>query len=205
MPPYFVLPPMPKLTGGAKRILITGGAGTALLLLSCSQFPNLCTRPHLSRAWCGAVRCGVLLVFLFRVTCLVLFRTRPEGFIGSHLTDRLLSEGHVVIVLDNFFTGNRENYQHHLTNPRFHVLDYDVVDPIYLDADQIYHLACPASPYAPHSHTPPSGPAVHVVAKWPSPLVLSRRLTFRDCGGGVTWVGCTASAVCTTSTTPSRR
>jgi len=94
VPPYFVLPPMPKLTGGAKRILITGGA----------------------------------------------------GFIGSHLTDRLLSEGHVVIVLDNFFTGNRENYQHHLTNPRFHVLDYDVVDPIYLDADQIYHLACPASP-----------------------------------------------------------
>jgi UDP-glucuronate decarboxylase len=92
---------------------------------------------------------------------LFLFLVLPyrPGFIGSHLTDRLLSEGHVVIVLDNFFTGNRENYQHHLANPRFHVLDYDVVDPIYLDADQIYHLACPASPYAPQSFW-----AAHLVA-----------------------------------------
>lgn len=72
--------------------------------------------------------------------------TGGAGFIGSHLTDRLLSEGNVVIVLDNFFTGNKENYQHHLSNPNFHVLDYDVIDPIYLDVDQIYHLACPASP-----------------------------------------------------------
>jgi nucleoside-diphosphate-sugar epimerase len=72
-----------------------------------------------------------------------------SGFIGSHLTDRLLAEGNVVILLDNFFTGNKENYQHHLGNPHFHVLNYDVIDPIYLDVDQIYHLACPASPYAP--------------------------------------------------------
>lgn len=68
------------------------------------------------------------------------------GFIGSHLTDRLLKEGNVVIVLDNFFTGNHKNYQAHVGNPRFHVVDYDVVDPIYMEVDQIYHLACPASP-----------------------------------------------------------
>jgi len=72
--------------------------------------------------------------------------TGGAGFIGSHLCERLLNEGHEVICLDNFFTGRRENVFHLLGNPRFELLRHDVIESILLEVDQIYNLACPASP-----------------------------------------------------------
>jgi UDP-glucuronate decarboxylase len=72
--------------------------------------------------------------------------TGGAGFVGSHLVDRLMERGDNVIVVDNFFTGRKGNVAHHLANPRFEVIRHDVVEPILLEVDQIYHLACPASP-----------------------------------------------------------
>lgn len=72
--------------------------------------------------------------------------TGGAGFIGSHLCERLLSEGNKVICLDNFFTGTRENIQKLTANPDFEVIEHDVTEPIDLKVDEIYNLACPASP-----------------------------------------------------------
>ena len=72
--------------------------------------------------------------------------TGGAGFLGSHLCDYLLKEGHDVICLDNFFTGTKDNIRHLLGNPHFELLRHDVVQPILLETDQIYNLACPASP-----------------------------------------------------------
>ena len=72
--------------------------------------------------------------------------TGGAGFIGSHLCERLLGESNEVLCLDNFFTGRRENIFHLLDNPRFELLRHDVTEPILLEVDQIYNLACPASP-----------------------------------------------------------
>ena len=72
--------------------------------------------------------------------------TGGAGFIGSHLCERLLKEGHEVICLDNFLTGRRQNVQHLFDNRRFELLRHDVIEPILLEVDQIYNLACPASP-----------------------------------------------------------
>ncbi|OLE51020.1 MAG: NAD-dependent dehydratase [Acidobacteria bacterium 13_1_20CM_3_53_8] len=72
--------------------------------------------------------------------------TGGAGFIGSHLCERLVSEGNDVICLDNFFTGRRENIFHLLDDRRFELLRHDVIEPILLEVDQIYNLACPASP-----------------------------------------------------------
>ncbi|KAK1592768.1 hypothetical protein Q3G72_030001 [Acer saccharum] len=72
--------------------------------------------------------------------------TGGAGFVGSHLVDRLMERGDNVIVVDNFFTGRKDNVVHHLGNPRFELIRHDVVEPILLEVDQIYHLACPASP-----------------------------------------------------------
>jgi UDP-glucuronate decarboxylase len=72
--------------------------------------------------------------------------TGGAGFIGSHLCERLISEGNEVLCLDNFFTGRRENIFHLLDNQRFELLRHDVTEPILLEVDQIYNLACPASP-----------------------------------------------------------
>ena len=72
--------------------------------------------------------------------------TGGAGFLGSHLCDRLISDGHEVICLDNLFTGRKENVVHLLANPRFEFLRHDVVDPFKVEVDQIYNLACPASP-----------------------------------------------------------
>ncbi|HXM47345.1 MAG TPA: UDP-glucuronic acid decarboxylase family protein [Pyrinomonadaceae bacterium] len=72
--------------------------------------------------------------------------TGGAGFIGSHLCDRLIADGHEVICLDNFFTGRRENVLHLLDNHNFDLLRHDVIEPILLEVDQIYNLACPASP-----------------------------------------------------------
>ena len=72
--------------------------------------------------------------------------TGGAGFVGSHLCDRLLGEGHEVICLDNFYTGRKKNVEHHLGNPRFELVRHDVIDPFKIEVDQIYNLACPASP-----------------------------------------------------------
>jgi UDP-glucuronate decarboxylase len=72
--------------------------------------------------------------------------TGGAGFIGSHLCDVLLSQGHEVIAVDNLFTGTKRNIKHLLGNPNFDFLRHDVTQPILLECDQVYHLACPASP-----------------------------------------------------------
>ncbi len=72
--------------------------------------------------------------------------TGGGGFLGSHLCERLLNEGHEIICLDNFFTGNKHNIVHLMSNPRFEVLRHDVTLPLFIEVDEIYNLACPASP-----------------------------------------------------------
>jgi len=72
--------------------------------------------------------------------------TGGAGFLGSHLCERLLREKHEVVCLDNFFTGRRRNLHLFLANPDFELVRHDVVEPILLEVDRIYHLACPASP-----------------------------------------------------------
>jgi UDP-glucuronate decarboxylase len=72
--------------------------------------------------------------------------TGGSGFLGSHLCDRLLADGHDVICLDNFFTGAKRNIEHLIGNPRFELMRHDVTFPLYLEVDEIYNLACPASP-----------------------------------------------------------
>jgi UDP-glucuronate decarboxylase len=72
--------------------------------------------------------------------------TGGAGFIGSYLCERLLNEGHEVICLDNFFTGRRQNIQHLFDNYNFELIRHDVIEPILIEVDQIYNLACPASP-----------------------------------------------------------
>ena len=72
--------------------------------------------------------------------------TGGAGFIGSHLCEKLLSQGNEVICLDNLFTGRKENIYHLMGDPRFEFIRHDVIEPIYVECDQIYNLACPASP-----------------------------------------------------------
>jgi len=72
--------------------------------------------------------------------------TGGAGFIGSHLCSRLLSEGNDVICLDNYFTGNKDNIMPLIGNPRFEMVRHDVINPYHVEVDQIYNLACPASP-----------------------------------------------------------
>ena len=72
--------------------------------------------------------------------------TGGAGFIGSHLSERLLDEGHEVICVDNFFTGAKENIKHLLGNPYFEIIRHDICFPLYTEVDEIYNLACPASP-----------------------------------------------------------
>lgn len=72
--------------------------------------------------------------------------TGGAGFLGSHLCERLLAEGHEVLCLDNFFTGRKKNVAGLLKNPSFELVRHDIVLPVLLEVDKIYHLACPASP-----------------------------------------------------------
>jgi len=72
--------------------------------------------------------------------------TGGAGFVGSHLCDRLLEAGHDVLCVDNFYTGTRRNIEHLVGNPHFELLRHDVTFPLHVEVDQIYHLACPASP-----------------------------------------------------------
>jgi UDP-glucuronate decarboxylase len=79
--------------------------------------------------------------------------TGGAGFLGSHLCERLLNDGNDVICVDNFFTGTRDNILHLLPNPHFEVMRHDITQPLYVEVDEIYNLACPASP--PHyQHDP---------------------------------------------------
>lgn len=72
--------------------------------------------------------------------------TGGAGFLGSHLCERLLNEGHEVVCLDNYFTGQKENVVHLLKNPFFELIRHDVIMPFFIEVDEIYNLACPASP-----------------------------------------------------------
>ena len=72
--------------------------------------------------------------------------TGGAGFLGSHLCERLLSDGHEVLCVDNFFTGRKSNVRHLMNNPDFELLRHDVTEPLRVEVDQIYNLACPASP-----------------------------------------------------------
>ena len=79
--------------------------------------------------------------------------TGGAGFLGSHLCERLLREGNEVICLDNFYTGRKRNIAHLLSDPNFELVRHDVTEPFKYEVDQIYNLACPASP--PHyQHNP---------------------------------------------------
>ncbi len=81
--------------------------------------------------------------------------TGGAGFLGSHLCDKLLAQGHEVICLDNFYTGQKKNIAHNLKNPNFELIRHDITEAIRLEVDQIYNLACPASP--PHYQHNPVG------------------------------------------------
>jgi UDP-glucuronate decarboxylase len=72
--------------------------------------------------------------------------TGGAGFLGSHLCERLLAQGHDVLCVDNFFTGSKQNVAHLLEHPRFELMRHDVTFPLYVEVDEIYNLACPASP-----------------------------------------------------------
>ena len=73
--------------------------------------------------------------------------TGGAGFLGSHLVDRLMQAGEEVICLDNYFTGRKSNIAHWVNHPRFELIRHDVTEPIKLEVDRIWHLACPASPF----------------------------------------------------------
>ena len=72
--------------------------------------------------------------------------TGGAGFLGSHLCDKLLAQGHDVLCVDNFFTGTKRNIAHLLDHPRFELMRHDVTFSLYVEVDEIYNLACPASP-----------------------------------------------------------
>ncbi|KAF0888071.1 hypothetical protein E2562_010782 [Oryza meyeriana var. granulata] len=115
-----------------------GGGGVA------AAFNHLATLPSSSSSLHGSA--GGKVPLGLRRRALRVLVTGGAGFVGSHLVDRLVERGDSVIVVDNFFTGRKDNVAHHLANPRFEVIRHDVVEPILLEVDQIYHLACPASP-----------------------------------------------------------
>ena len=79
--------------------------------------------------------------------------TGGAGFLGSHLCDRLIEEGHDVLCLDNFFTGTKQNILHLMENPNFELIRHDLAFPVFLEVDEIYNLACPASPIH-YQHNP---------------------------------------------------
>jgi len=79
--------------------------------------------------------------------------TGGAGFLGSHLCDRLIQAGHDVLCVDNFFTGSKENVSHLVGHPRFELMRHDVTFPLYVEVDEIYNLACPASPIR-YQHDP---------------------------------------------------
>jgi UDP-glucuronate decarboxylase len=111
------------------------------------------------------------------ITIMRILVTGGAGFIGSHLCERLLSEGHHVVCLDNFFTGRRENIEHLLDFDRFEILRHDVTEPLFVEVDQIYNLACPASPI--HYQYNPVKTVKSNVLGTINMLVLAKRLRAR--------------------------
>src|SRR5258708_24497894 len=99
--------------------------------------------------------------------------TGGAGFIGSHICERLLERGDHVICVDNFYTGTRRNVHHLLSNPRFELMRHHICFPLYLQVDEIFNLACPASPI--HYQSDPVqtiNPPVHAAT---TPLGLPKR------------------------------
>lgn len=103
--------------------------------------------------------------------------TGGAGFLGSHLCDRLIEEGSDVICVDNLFTGSKENIRHLQANPHFEFIRHDVTQPLYVEVDQIYNLACPASP--PHYQQNPIKTAKTSVLGAMNMLGLAKRLNAR--------------------------
>ena len=93
--------------------------------------------------------------------------TGGAGFLGSHLCDRLIRDGHDVVCLDNFFTGSKANIAHLIGHPRFEMIRHDVTFPLYIEVDQIYNLACPASISRSHRCEPrkPAPPVTRMVLR----------------------------------------
>ncbi|KAL8167730.1 hypothetical protein V2J09_009229 [Rumex salicifolius] len=119
-----------------------------------AESTRITTRPRFSSSFYGGFgsASGKIPLGLKRKGLRVVV-TGGAGFVGSHLVDRLIARGDSVIVVDNFFTGRKENVAHHFGNPNFELIRHDVVEPILLEVDQIYHLACPASPVH-YKHNP---------------------------------------------------
>ena len=123
--------------------------------------------------------------------------TGGSGFIGSHLCQRLLKQGHDVLVVDNFYSSSRRNVIDLLGEPRFELMRHDVTFPLYVEVDQIYHLACPASSvfYQRDLGNPPrrwmkdsSEPSTTSAARWPAdgtrgPRYVNWLRSPRSCGG----------------------
>jgi UDP-glucuronate decarboxylase len=103
--------------------------------------------------------------------------TGGAGFLGSHLCDRLLTAGHEVLCVDNFFTGSRKNIAHLLTNSNFELMRHDVTFPLYVEVDQIFNLACPASPTH-YQHDPVQTTKTSVIGAI-NMLGLAKRLKIR--------------------------
>ena len=97
--------------------------------------------------------------------------TGGAGFLGSHLCERLLAAGDDVLCVDNFFTGTKDNIAHLLPDPHFELIRHDVTFPLYLEVDEIYNLACPASPihYQPIRCRPPRPACTARSTCWASP------------------------------------
>src|SRR5260221_3414968 len=110
-------------------------------------------------------------------SCKRVMVTGGAGFLGSHLIDRLLSDGHEVLCVDNLFTGTKHNIEHLRAIPRFEFLRHDITFPLYVEVDQIYNLACPASPVQ-YQHDPvqPTKTSVHGAINM---LGLAKRLKCR--------------------------
>ena len=103
--------------------------------------------------------------------------TGGAGFLGSHLCDRLIADGDDVICVDNLFTGSKDNIRHLLGNPYFEFIRQDVTEPLYVEVDQIYNLACPASP--PHYQYNPIKTAKTSVLGAMNMLGLAKRVKAR--------------------------
>lgn len=134
---FFSLLPHPLTSSSSAVSSAAIAAGTHFVSHSVSVYPRhpVTTRHVAGKIPLGLKRKGLRIVV-----------TGGAGFVGSHLVDRLIERGDSVIVVDNFFTGKKENVMHHFGNPNFELIRHDVVEPILLEVDQIYHLACPASP-----------------------------------------------------------
>ncbi|PKU62760.1 UDP-glucuronic acid decarboxylase 1 [Dendrobium catenatum] len=118
----------------------------AFLFSRPSQTPPRHISPLKSSHFSSAVVARPMIPIGLRKPSLRVLVTGGSGFVGSHLVDRLIDRGDSVIVIDNFYTGRKGNAVHHIGNPRYELIRHDVVEPILVEVDQIYHLACPASP-----------------------------------------------------------